>query len=480
MFRSAGGTYRSAVNSPCPSCEIAPFGHDFSALYNSPGKAVEIMDFMRATRREIYFYPSVNFIDVEYNVNFDFSLKLCYNTKKRRAGKAIMKNFNIHTTTEVIFGRGIEDGIGEKLKELGASRVLVHFGSSSARSHGLLDRVEKSLTKAELSFVELGGVSPNPKLSLVRQGIDYAKREGIDFILAVGGGSVIDSAKAIGMGLATGRDPWKFAVSGTAPDSTVPVATVLTLSASGSETSNSCVITNDETHEKRGITSQTNRPVVSFLNPENTFTVSRYQTGCGIVDIMMHTLERYFTGGGESDITDRIAEGLLIAVKDAGRRVIANPSDYEARASLMWAGSVSHNDYTGCGRDRLFPVHKLEHELSAYKDEISHGAGLSVLFPAWAMFVMKYDVPRFAQFANRVFKVENDYVNLERTAKEGILALKHYFEEIGMPVHMQELGIRPDDYPVIAKNAMKTVCGPVKSYIPLGMEEIEAIFRLAE
>ena len=301
-----------------------------------------------------------------------------------------MLNFTIHTTTEIVFGRGIEEQIGPKLKEIGAHRVLVHFGGSSARSSGLLDRVEKSLFEAGLSFIEFGGVEPNPKVSMVRKGIALCQREGIDFILAVGGGSVIDSAKGIGMGVATGRDPWEFASTGTAPDKTLPIATVLTLAASGSESSNSCVLTNEETKEKRGITSQTNRPRISFLNPENTFSVSKFQTGCGIVDIMMHTLERYLTpAGDESDITDRIAEGLLIATRDAGRRAIAEPNDYEARATLMWAGSVSHNDYTGCGRGRLFPAHKLEHALSAFRDEIAHGAGLSVLFPAWAMYEMK-------------------------------------------------------------------------------------------
>ncbi len=391
-----------------------------------------------------------------------------------------MLNFNIHTTTEVVFGKEIEEQIGPRLKELKAERVLLHFGGASARASGLLQKVEKSLEKAGLSFVELGGVSPNPKLSLVREGIELAKREKVDFILAVGGGSVIDSAKAIGMGVATGRDPWEFAAAHTKPDKTLPVATVLTLAASGSETSNSCVITNDETHEKRGITSQTNRPVISFMNPENTFTVSKFQTGCGIVDIMMHTLERYLTEGGESDITDRIAEGLLISVRDAGRRALENPSDYEARATLMWAGSVSHNDLTGCGRKRLFPVHKLEHELSAYKDEIAHGAGLSVLFPAWALYVMEHDIPRFAQLANRVFGAEMDFLHPERTAKNGILIMKRYFEEIGMPVRLSDIGIHPEDYDILAQNTVRTMEGPVKSYIPLDCKEIKEIFKLAE
>lgn len=391
-----------------------------------------------------------------------------------------MLNFSIHTPTEVIFGRNIEEQIGAKLKELGARRVMIHFGGSSARTSGLLTRVEDSLAAAGLVFVELGGVQPNPKLSLVRKGIEICEHEAIDFILAVGGGSVIDSAKGIGMGVATGRDPWEFASTGTKPDKTLPVGTVLTLSASGSETSNSCVLTNEETKEKRGITSQTNRPRISFLNPENTFTVSKFQTGCGIVDIMMHTLERYLTDGGESDITDRIAEGVLIATRDAGRRALANPRDYDARATLMWAGSISHNDLTGCGRQRLFPVHKLEHELSAFRDSIAHGAGLSVLFPAWAQFVMEYDIPRFTQLAHRVWGVEMDFAIPARTAREGIATLKRFFEEIEMPVHMAQLGIKPADYETLAENALHTIGGPLKSYIPLGKDEILQIFRLAE
>ena len=301
------------------------------------------------------------------------------------------------------------------------------------------------------------------------------------FVLAVGGGSVIDSAKAIAMGVATKTDPWQFASTGTKPDTTLPVGTVLTLAASGSESSNSCVLTNEETKEKRGITSETNRPRISFLDPENTYTVSKFQTGCGIVDIMMHTLERYLTPeGGESDITDRIAEGLLIAVRDAGRRAIANPRDYEARASLMWAGSVSHNDYTGCGRKRLFPVHKLEHELSAFRDEIAHGAGLSVLFPAWALYEMKNDFPRFAQLANRVFGVEMDFHHPERTAREGILTMKRFFEEIGMPTHLAQLGIKPENYAQLAANTVRTVKGPVKSYSALDEQAIIEIYKLAE
>lgn len=393
-----------------------------------------------------------------------------------------MQNFTLKLPTEIVFGQAIEDQIGEKLGALGARRVMVHFGGSSARGSGLLGRVEESLGRAGLTFIELGGVSPNPKLSLVREGIEMAKREGVDFILAVGGGSVIDSAKGIGMGVATGRDPWEFACAGTAPDSTLPIGTVLTLAAAGSEMSNSCVLTNEETMEKRGITSQTNRPCISFLNPENTYTVSKFQTGCGVVDIMMHTFERYFMpGNADTDLTDRLAEGLLIAVRDAGRRAIANPRDYEARATLMWAGSLSHNNLTELGRvNKFFPVHKIEHEFSALHDEIAHGAGLSVLFPAWAKFVMPHDVNRFAQLANRVFGVEMDFDRPERTAAEGIETIKRFFEEIDMPVHMSQLGIVPGEYEKLAENAMHTVGGPVKSHIPLGKDELTQIFKLAE
>lgn len=392
-----------------------------------------------------------------------------------------MLNFTIKTPTEVVFGRGIEEKIGERIKEYGAHRVLVHFGGASARSSGLLDRVEHSLFDAGLSFVELGGVSPNPKISLVRKGRRALPPRGSGFRAR--------RRRRLGHRLSQGHRhgrgdrprPWEFASTGTRPDKTLPVATVLTLAASGSETSNSCVLTNEETKEKRGITSETNRPVISFLNPENTFTVSKFQTGCGIVDIMMHTLERYLTPeGGESDLTDRIAEGLLIAVRDAGRRAIADPRDYEARATLMWAGSVSHNDYTGCGRKRLFPVHKLEHELSAFRDEIAHGAGLSVLFPAWAEHEMQYDYPRFAQFANRVLGVEMDFAHPERTAREGIRTLRRFFEEIGMPTHLSQLGIKPENYEKLAANTVRTVNGPVKSYSPLDEKAIIEIYRLAE
>lgn len=395
-----------------------------------------------------------------------------------------MQNFTYCAPTKVIFGRGVEYQIGTELRELGATRVLVHFGGGSVKKTGLLDKVIASLTEAGLSYVEFGGVEPNPKLSFIHKGIELGRAEKVDFILAVGGGSVIDSAKAIGVGLVTGNDPWQYASTGTHPERSevFPVGVVLTISAAGSEMSNSDVITNDliTPWVKQGITSETVRPLVAFLNPENTFTVSKFQTGCGIVDIMMHTLERYVTGQDECDLSERIAEALLVSVREAGRVAIAHPDNYEARATLMWASSLSHNDLTGCGKIRKFPVHKLEHPVSALHDSISHGAGLSVLFPAWAQFVMKYDIPKFAQLANRVWDCPMDFDHPERTALAGIEAMKRYFTEIGMPTHMSELGLTPDEYDAIIDLTTKGGTRPVKSYIDLGPDEIRAIYALAE
>lgn len=395
-----------------------------------------------------------------------------------------MQNFTYCAPTKVIFGRGVESQIGTELRELGATRVLVHFGGGSVKRTGLLDKVTASLTEAGVSYIEFGGVEPNPKLSFIHKGIELGRAEKVDFILAVGGGSVIDSAKAIGVGLVTGNDPWQYASTGTHPERSevFPVGVVLTISAAGSEMSNSDVITNDliTPWVKQGITSETVRPLVAFLNPENTFTVSKFQTGCGIVDIMMHTLERYVTGQDECDLSERIAEALLVSVREAGRVAIAHPDNYEARATLMWASSLSHNDLTGCGKIRKFPVHKLEHPVSALHDSISHGAGLSVLFPAWAQFVMKYDIPKFAQLANRVWDCPMDFDHPERTALAGIEAMKRYFTEIGMPTHMSELGLTPDEYDAIIALTTKGGTRPVKSYIDLGPEEIRAIYALAE
>lgn len=393
-----------------------------------------------------------------------------------------MHSFTFYSPTEVVFGPDTELQAAELVQKYGGSRVFVVYGGGSVQRSGLLERVTKVLTDAGLAVECYGGAKPNPTLEHARDGVRKAIDFGADLVLAIGGGSAIDTGKAVAHGAANPeQDIWSFWSREVPLERSMPVGAILTIPAAGSEMSNSSVLTNEEIGRKRGLSTDFNRPKFAIMNPELTYTLPDYQIGCGIVDIMMHTLERYLTPeGGESDITDRIAEGLLIAVRDAGRRAIANPRDYEARASLMWAGSVSHNDYTGCGRKRLFPVHKLEHELSAFRDEIAHGAGLSVLFPAWALYEMQNDFPRFAQLANRVFGVEMDFHHPERTAREGILTMKRFFEEIGMPTHLSQLGIKPENYAQLAANTVRTVKGPVKSYSALDEQAIIEIYKLAE
>lgn len=392
-----------------------------------------------------------------------------------------MLNFMYNTPTRVVFGREIESGIGAELRALGASRVLLHYGGGSVKRSGLFDKVTASLRAAGLSFVELGGVAPNPKVSLVLEGIALCKRERVDFLLAVGGGSVIDSTKAIAHGYANDRNPWEYIQNGELPQKTTPFGTVLTLSAAGSEMSSSLVLSNEETHLKRGLTTELNRPLISFLNPENTFTVSPLQTGCGVVDTMMHTMERYFTPEADTDLTDRLAEGLLIAVRDAGRAAIANPNDYEARATLMWASSLSHNGLTGCGHRHTFTVHKLEHDISGLHDHVAHGAGLSVLFPAWAKAVYLQDVRKFAQLAVRVWGCEMNFDHPERTALRGIRAMQAYFKEIGMPITLPELDVYPKDYgAIVSLTTANGTKSALSCYGEMNREKILEIYKIAE
>lgn len=391
-----------------------------------------------------------------------------------------MHNFEYFTPTKVFFGKDVEQSIGQTVQAYGYKKVLVHFGGGSVKKIGLLQLIEKQLTAAGIAYIELGGVEPNPKIGLVREGIALCKKEKVDFILAVGGGSVIDSAKGISLGLANDRDPWDMIIEGYAATRKFPIGVVLTLAAAGSEMSSSHVLTNPEGNLKRGLNSDMVRPVVAFMNPEHTYTVSKFQTGCGTVDIMMHTLERYFTIEEDTDLTDRISEGLLVAVKAAGLKAMENPEDYEARATLMWASSLSHNDLTGCGKKKLFSVHKMEHDVSGLFDHVAHGAGLSVLFPAWAKYVYKHDVRKFAQFAVRVMGIEMNFEHPEKTALAGIEALKDYFKSLDMPTTMAELGIKPEDFEKIADKT--TDCGKhqVLSYTPLAKEDLLKIYALAK
>jgi alcohol dehydrogenase YqhD (iron-dependent ADH family) len=392
-----------------------------------------------------------------------------------------MINFEYYTPTKVFFGKGVEDKLGQTIKDYGFKKVLIHYGGGSIKKSGLYDKVTNNLEEAGISYCELGGVEANPKLNLVRQGIELAKRENVDMILAVGGGSVIDSAKAIALSLANDLDPWYMVENYTKLDKieNFPVGVILTLAAAGSEMSNSLVITHDEKKLKRSINTQANKPLFAFMNPELTYSVSKYQTACGIVDIMMHTMERYYSPEKGVDLTDRISEGLLVAVKDAGLVVINEPDNYEARATLMWASSLSHNGLTECGRSRLMPAHKISHELSGIFD-VAHGASLAVIFPAWAKYEYKKDVDKFAQMATRVWGLELDQENPEKTALEGIEVMKDYFKSIGMPVSMKEIGIDQKDYELLVNTTTNDGKDGIVSYDVLSKEDILNIYKLAE
>ena len=349
-----------------------------------------------------------------------------------------MKDFNFYAPTRVVFGRNAEKQIGQLVKANGGHKVLIHYGGGSAERSGLLGVVRQQLQDAGIRFVELGGVVPNPLLSLVYQGIELCRREQVDFLLAVGGGSVIDSAKAIGYGVPYDGDVWDFWAGKAVPAQCLPIGTVLTIPAAGSEMSSSCVITKDDGLIKRGINSDLCRCRFAVMNPERTYTLPPYQTAAGATDIMMHTMERYFTTVDDMTLTDAISEALLRTVKDAALVVMEHPEDYRHRAQIMWAGSLAHNDLTECGTEKDFATHRLEHELSALFG-VTHGAGLAALWPSWARYVMKKHVSRFVQFAVNVMGVENDFSHPEETAEKGIRAMEDLYRKIGMPTNIREL-----------------------------------------
>ena len=350
----------------------------------------------------------------------------------------MIKDFNYYAPTRVVFGRDSEKQLAQLIRQYGGTRVLVHYGGGSARRSGLLDRTFNTLREAGISFVELGGVVPNPLLSKVNEGIDLCRREQVDFILAVGGGSVIDSAKAIGYGVGYDGDVWDFWAGKATPQACLPIGVILTIPAAGSEMSNSCVITRDEGLLKRGINSDLCRCRFCIMNPELTYTLPPYQTAAGATDIMMHTMERYFSKYEDMTLTDAIAEALLRTVKDCVFEVLANPEDYRHRAQIMWAGSLAHNDLTECGLEKDFATHRLEHELSAVYG-VTHGAGLAALWGSWARYVMPKHVSRFVQFAVNVMGVANDFAHPEATALKGIEAIECFYRAIGMPTSIGEL-----------------------------------------
>ena len=392
-----------------------------------------------------------------------------------------MINFTYYSPTKVIFGKNTECGVGDEIKAWGGKKVLVHFGGASAQKSGLLDRVAKSLAGAGLEYVALGGVKPNPRLSLVRQGIALCKKENVDFLLAVGGGSVIDSAKAIGYGLANDLDVWDLYTQKKTATACAPVGAVLTIAAAGSETSYSSVITNDDDMLKRSYNSDIARPKFAVMNPELTYTLPEYQSMCGVVDILMHTLERYFSNDKNTDLVDRISEGLMRTVMLAGPKILANPLDYDARAEVMWAGSLSHNGLTGTGKTGDWASHLIQIELSARFD-VAHGAGLAVIWPNWARYVYKHDPAPFARFAVRVMGIEMDYDNPENTALAGIDALEQYFRDIRMPVTISELGIRDITDAQIDDMVDKCTWGGAKTigqFVKLDGGDIRKIYEAA-
>ena len=349
----------------------------------------------------------------------------------------MLKDFNFYAPTRVVFGRDAEKKIGQLVKACGASKVLIHYGGGSAERSGLLSVVRQQLSDAGMSFVELGGVVPNPLLSKVEEGIGLCRQENVDFILAVGGGSVIDSSKAIGYGVPYDGDVWDF-WCGKAPEKCLPIGAVLTIPAAGSEMSSSCVITKDEGLLKRGVNSDLCRCKFAVMNPERTYTLPPYQTAAGATDIMMHTMERYFSKYEDMTLTDAIAEALLRTVKDAALVVMQHPEDYRHRAQIMWAGSLAHNDLTECGTEKDFATHRLEHELSALFG-VTHGAGLAALWPSWARYVKGKHLNRFVQFAVNVMGVENDFSHPDETAEKGIVAIEDFYRKIGMPTNIHEL-----------------------------------------
>ena len=391
-----------------------------------------------------------------------------------------MQNFDFYTPTRMIFGKDTQKQVGKIVKEYGFKKVLVHFGGASAKKSGLLDQVTDALEAEGIAYVTLGGVQANPTLAMAKEGIELCKKEGVDMILAVGGGSVIDSSKCIADGVGNpDTDVWNFFIGQGAPKKALPVGVILTLSASGSEMSASCVITNEEQGLKRGFNSVTHRPLFSICNPELTYTVSKFQTGCGTVDIMMHTLERYFSLGGDTPLTDRIAEGLLKTVIEAGKVADKEPDNYEARASLMWAGSLSHNGLTGLGRDFFMQVHQLEHELSGMYPRIAHGAGLSALRPSWARYVCAGDVNRFARYAVNVWNIDMDFENPMNTALAGIQATEDFFKSLGMPTSLKELDVEPEKIEEMAVKCTNYGKRTLPGIKVLGKEEMMEIYRMA-
>lgn len=393
----------------------------------------------------------------------------------------MIKDFNFYAPTRVVFGRDSESKIGQLVAAAGGKKVLIHYGGGSAERSGLLNVVREQLRQTGIEWCELGGVVPNPLLSKVQEGIELCRREQVNFILAVGGGSVIDSSKAIGYGVPYPGDVWDFWDGKATPAGCLPIGVVLTIPAAGSEMSSSCVITRDEGLLKRGINSDLCRCRFAVMNPERTYTLPPYQTAAGATDIMMHTMERYFSKYEDMTLTDAISEALLRTVKDAALVVLEHPQDYRHRAQIMWAGSLAHNDLTECGTEKDFATHKLEHELSALFG-VTHGAGLAALWPSWARYVMQGHLSRFVQFAVNVMGVANDFAHPEQTAEQGIRAIEAFYRQIGMPTNLFELlgrDITDDEIDTLVDKCSRGGKLKIGAMQVLDASDMRAIYHLA-
>lgn len=391
-----------------------------------------------------------------------------------------MRDFIFHTPTKVVFGRESESRLGALLREQGCSKVLIHYGGGSAERSGLLKRVRETLKAEGIGWVELGGVVPNPRLSLVYEGIELGRREGIDFILAVGGGSVIDSAKAIGYGIGSGGDVWELFERKRKVTDCTPIGVILTIAATGSEMSSSCVITAEDGWRKLGCTSETSRPRFAIMDPALTMTLPDYQTACGCVDILMHTMERWFYAEGGMELTDRIAASLMRTVMKHALILRDDPQNYESRAEVLWAGALSHNGLTGCGSDGGdWAPHKIEHELSGLFD-LAHGAGLAAVWGSWARYVSREKPERFVRFAQHVMQVSGAGTDQEM-ALAGIEAFEDFCRAIGMPTCIRELGIEPTEAQLreMAEKCIAGMHGPAGKVVKLHAGDIVEILKMA-
>ena len=389
-----------------------------------------------------------------------------------------MDNFTFQNPTKIIFGKGLENEVGAEVIRY-SKKILLHYGGGTIKKTGLYDRVVASLKEAGVSYVELSGVKPNPRLSLVQEGIKLCRDNEISFILAVGGGSVIDSAKAISIGVPYSGDVWDFYLGKAVPEKALPIGTILTIPAAGSESSTGTVITNEDGFYKRAVNTELVYPRFSILNPELTFTLPKYQVACGAADIMAHLMERYFTNSQHVELMDRLIESTMKTVINNVTTVLEHSDNYDAWAEIMWSGTIAHNNLLNTGRVGDWGSHDIEHELSGIYD-VAHGAGLAVVFPAWMKYVYKHDINRFAQFAVRVWNVENSFWSPEKTAIEGIKKLKDFFKSLGLPVDLKGLGIADNRLDEMASKATKSDTSTVGNFVTLNKNDVYNILKLAE